>query len=612
MVKQNFNIRYLLVITIFVMMSLMALSQNQFSSSEELVENANQYFVNEDYVNAFPLYSQLLSLERDKPEYLYRFGVCLLYSDRSDTYAPIDYMKKALDHVNDPDIYYHLGFAYHINYNFPAAISFYNEYLSKLGKKARKSFDVPRKIQMCQNGIKMMRSFKDLFVLNKSEVPREEFFRSYDLKEYGGKMIKKPADFMSKEDEKKNDNNFIFFNSKSNEIYYSSYGKDHKQQKDIYKRFRKEDGEWSDPIRLPATINTEYDDEYPVMMPDGQTLYFSSKGHNTMGGFDIFKTVYNPQNKTWSVPENINFPFNTPVDDILFVPDTLESTAWFASVRNSANQDIMVYRVGIIKKPGGSDDLAEIFAKNKQLSENDLRAIQDKARLDVNISQQEYEEIPDQDADLMTQNKNLHEDQLEKIDESIAQKEREQVLIDSAKFYVDAIEKNIESFDSLRQKAVSLSVSKRIESKRLKDEVKNQLSQALNSSEFLKGKVLVSKANENLARSERLEYEALELDQFASNMKSEIAQQQATFRDVNSRYGDAEQAVITGSEDRAKSIIQGMQNLTSNLPNVQQFNQLMKNNSAELNINYPVELNDNNFEAFVLSYQNNQNADFQF
>lgn len=591
----------ILIIAFFAMISVTS-AQNSFGSSDELKSNAQLYFDNDNYIKAFPLYSQLLSLDRDDPDLLYRFGVCLLYSDRSDTYAPISYLRKALNHVSTPDIYYHLGFAHHINYDFPAAISYYREYQQRAGKKQKENFEVDRKIEMCRNGMEMMRSVKDLFVLDKSEVDRQEFFRSYELDNYGGKIIKKPEDFLSKEDAKSNTSEFMFFNSQATSVYYSGYGRENKKHLDIYVRYRTDEG-WSSPERLPSIINTPYDENYPVMMPDGQTLYFSSKGHNTIGGYDIFKSVYNHQTKTWSVPENVNFPFNTPTDDILFVPDVLESTAWFASVRNSVEEKIMVYKVGIIKRPGGSEDMAAIYAKNKQISEDDLRAIKDRAKLDVNISQKEFEDVPNNESDLITEAENEHQENLQKISASMIAKQEEQAIIDSAKFLVNKLEKSIDSFDSLRQKASSLSASKRLESRRLRDGVKNNLSIASSASNLDGMKKAISIANNDMLKAEKLEYEALELDAFAKDIKAKVDQQRSTFSDINKRYGDAEQAVINGSTDRALTIIGGMNSILDEIPQIADIDNPINDGGVELNIQYPAEFNSDNFQAFVINTQ---------
>jgi Tol biopolymer transport system component len=77
-------------------------------------------------------------------------------------------------------------------------------------------------------------------------------------------------------------------------------------------------------------VNTEFDEDYPFLHPNGKTLYFSSKGHNSMGGYDVFKTTYDDaETQTWSkANENLEFPVNSPDDDILFVTDSLEKTAF--------------------------------------------------------------------------------------------------------------------------------------------------------------------------------------------------------------------------------------------------------------------------------------------
>lgn len=579
-------------------------AQNQFASSDEMTLAAQTYFQNQDYVKAFPIYSQLLSLDRDDPNLNYRFGVCLLYSDRSDTYAPIEYLKKGLNKIEDPDIYYHLGFAYHINYNFPAAISYYEEYKTKAGRKLNKSFEVDRKIEMCRNGMQMLRSVKDVFVLEKNEVARDEFFRSYNLEEYGGRMIRKPENFMTKTDLKKGEKDFIFFNSKSNSVYYSAYGKENKDQKDIYRSLKTPDGEWSEPERLPDVINSPYDDDFPIMMPDGKTLYFSSKGHNTMGGFDIFKSVFDEQTKQWSIPQNINFPFNTPVDDILFVSDTNESTAWFASVRNSVENKIIVYKVGIIKRPGGSEDLASIYGKNKMLTAQDLKKIQDLAKLDVNISAGEYDEIPVSDP--VAEAQALHQQNTEKLAAEISEKKQEQQIIDSAKLITKKLEYKIEQLDSLRQKAVSIAASKNVEAIRLKKDVKQSMSLTVMEKNPSELKKLVDKANLSLANAERLEYEASELKSFASNLESKIEEQKQVFSDLTKRYGDAEQAVLERNKGRALSIIGGMNVLLDEAPEMKDFPLVNTNNisnqQAIIEINYPGELaNPESFQALVLN-----------
>lgn len=86
--------------------------------------------------------------------------------------------------------------------------------------------------------------------------------------------------------------------------------------RDVYMSKMNEKGKWGEAVNLGPVINTEYDEEGVFMHPDGKTLYFSSQGHKTMGGYDIFKSTY--ENGKWSEPENLGYPINTPDNDIFF------------------------------------------------------------------------------------------------------------------------------------------------------------------------------------------------------------------------------------------------------------------------------------------------------
>lgn len=99
---------------------------------------------------------------------------------------------------------------------------------------------------------------------------------------------------------------------------------------DIYMTKKLPDGAWGVPVNVGPIINTEYDEDAPFIHPDGRTLYFSSRGHQTMGGFDIFKSVLQEEDM-WSLPENIGYPINTVGDDIYFVLSADGKRGYYAS-----------------------------------------------------------------------------------------------------------------------------------------------------------------------------------------------------------------------------------------------------------------------------------------
>lgn len=113
--------------------------------------------------------------------------------------------------------------------------------------------------------------------------------------------------------------------------------------KDIYMSTRDVKGRWSQAVNMGPVINTQFDEESVFIHPDGKTLYFSSMGHNTMGGFDIFKTVF--QNGRWTTPENLGYPVNTPEDDLFFSISANGKHGFFSSVRDDSYGGSDLYHV---------------------------------------------------------------------------------------------------------------------------------------------------------------------------------------------------------------------------------------------------------------------------
>ena len=103
--------------------------------------------------------------------------------------------------------------------------------------------------------------------------------------------------------------------------------------------------EWSAPENLGDIINTEFDERTVFIHPDGKTLYFSSQGHNSMGGYDLFKSVYNDSLKKWSKPENLGYPVNTPDDDVDFVLSASGLHAYYSSIRPDGFGEKDIYKI---------------------------------------------------------------------------------------------------------------------------------------------------------------------------------------------------------------------------------------------------------------------------
>jgi Tol biopolymer transport system component len=110
--------------------------------------------------------------------------------------------------------------------------------------------------------------------------------------------------------------------------------------KDIWSSERLSNGNWSEPVNLGKKVNTTADEESPYMMADNATLYFSSKGLTSIGGYDIFVSTRNDDG-FWSMPESLGAPINTTADDFFYITDTYGKRAFYSSDKTKqGNQDI--------------------------------------------------------------------------------------------------------------------------------------------------------------------------------------------------------------------------------------------------------------------------------
>ncbi|TAL58201.1 MAG: hypothetical protein EPN85_12090 [Bacteroidetes bacterium] len=114
---------------------------------------------------------------------------------------------------------------------------------------------------------------------------------------------------------------------------------------DIYITRKLPNGGWSEPENLGANINTKFKEEFPQFSEDGKTLYFASEGHSSMGGFDLFKSVWDETDQQWSSPKNLGYPINTAGDDINISFTTGGRIAYTSALREGGQGDLDIYKL---------------------------------------------------------------------------------------------------------------------------------------------------------------------------------------------------------------------------------------------------------------------------
>ena len=401
------------IIIIFLISTSALFSQTTTKRVQKNYTEVDLLFDNEQYNDALSAYLAIAAYDSLNSTVNFNIGICYLKS-RTEKIKAIKYFEKAIscpnnectekedrDHIN---AFRFLADAYHLNYQFDAAIENYEKHksmLSKSNEDKKMILEVNRKIEMCKVGKELLATplkvkienmgtninspyadyspvlsadentmiytsrrplntggkldewglfFEDIYITKKTDsIWSQAFSIGSTINTDGneatvGISVDGQIILIYKDDngdgnlytttlegdkwsipKKLNDNintkgwePSAFISADGNILYFTSNREGGFGGRDIYKSNKLPNGEWAKATNLGGTINSAYDEDAPFIHPDGVTLYFSSNGHQTMGGFDIFSTHLN-SNNDWTSPINVGYPINSTEDDIYYV-----------------------------------------------------------------------------------------------------------------------------------------------------------------------------------------------------------------------------------------------------------------------------------------------------
>lgn len=348
MKKKFLHLTSSVLLSIFCLLHSPVKAQDK-KATADLRKKADKHFENKEFKEAKKIYAQLTTFYPKDSFYNYRLGACMLIVDPNKT-LPLKYLEYAASRADsDPEAMYYLGKGYHLNYRFREAVVYYNKFKEKGSAKQQKTFRIDQQIQMAENGTNLLEKIAEPVVKKKRTFSDKEFYNAYKLSGIKGKYLKVPADIQSDYDKKVKYKGLMYRRTGSDTILFSSYGPNEENGIDLYMVLLSEDGATSEPVRLPAPINTENNERYPFLSVSGEELYFASEGHNSMGGYDIFKSSYTATG--WTTPVNLDYMVNTPDNDFLFAVDDSTGIAYFTSDRNNDFGNVSVYEIDPVFKP---------------------------------------------------------------------------------------------------------------------------------------------------------------------------------------------------------------------------------------------------------------------
>lgn len=219
-------------------------------------------------------------------------------------------------------------------YSFAEAVKYGEDAVAALDSTS--SAKAEEQLLLSRNGLNMTGFCSQPTVVARQTFPLKDFFLFYPLKDFSWRRTPNQLDTLGGDKVAQ----AVYVPEGARDIYYSA--KDEEGIRNIYSTHLK-DSLWTAPTLINEQTTSSSDEIYPMLSPDGQSLYFASKGLYGMGGYDLYVSKWNKESGDWDVPVNMGFPYSSPYDDFLFVNTEDGKYSIFASNRECGRDSVTIY-----------------------------------------------------------------------------------------------------------------------------------------------------------------------------------------------------------------------------------------------------------------------------
>lgn len=226
-----------------------------------------------------------------------------------------------------------------LDYDFEAARKHYADYRAKM-KRAKKSVSEDAEVYERQLGIaeRQLELLQNIVVIDSVSVKASDFFKHVRIPASAGFLL--PPEKIPFRDGREAAS-MAFVPESGSLMMWAQL--DSLGNSRIVESQRLTDGSYSTPVMTQDILNGGGDADFPTLSADGLTLYFSSDGEESMGGYDIFQAVRDPATGEYLPPSNVGMPFNSPYDDFMMVVDEENGVGWWATDRNQIEDMVTLY-----------------------------------------------------------------------------------------------------------------------------------------------------------------------------------------------------------------------------------------------------------------------------
>lgn len=233
-------------------------------------------------------------------------------------------------------------------YDFDNALVTFNQALEMVRSSSAVNQSVlnsvSERVQLAENGVSMSQFVRAPKVLGRKKFSKEDYFLYFSLEDNSWRRLPTILDA----DDGDEFVRALYAPDWDDVLYFST--DDGTGTRSIYMTENQE-GIWSVPRKVDAVSSAGSNEIYPMVSPDGRTLYFSSDAPGGLGGYDLYFSRWDDLQETWSMPQNMGIPFSSPDDDFLFIDSQDEKYSMFASTRDCPEDSVWVYALEYDRDP---------------------------------------------------------------------------------------------------------------------------------------------------------------------------------------------------------------------------------------------------------------------
>ena len=283
------------------------------------------------YEEAKPGMARLVKQSPNNSTYNQWYGVCCY---ETKDYENAEKYLLVASKRNVMESYRYLAMLYTDLYRFSEAVGMWEKYVELQRKQKNDPSESEKRLEQARNLNRMQEKTEDVEIIDSLVVPKNAFLEVFNLSEESGFLQSYDYFFNSGIPV----SSIVYTNQKGSAIYYAR-----PSENGVYTLYTQSKllDTWGD--EKPLFTNQTQDNNYPFVLPDGATLYFASKGYESIGGYDIFITRYNINTNSFLTPEQMGMPFNSPANDYMMVIDETKGLGWFVSDRNQPEDKVCVY-----------------------------------------------------------------------------------------------------------------------------------------------------------------------------------------------------------------------------------------------------------------------------